>query len=152
MDQGNRGESSPGWHRTPIGSVGAPRRKFTPILRKGEWSNAAPSWLLGSLYLDFRDEGEALDDVYEELLETLHGRRDTPPPVGSPPLPKHHREGRRDISTEDWSLDVIGSSGSAPDEGLRPSVAPRKSIWQQSGMGIVALASLISSSLSACDN
>jgi hypothetical protein len=90
--------------------TGTARRKFIPILRKGEWSDAAPSWLLGSVYLDFRGEGTAVEDVYGELLETLHGRRETPPPVGSPPLPKHHSEGR-DISSEDQSLDAsLGSS------------------------------------------
>ena len=71
--------------------TGAPRRKFIPILRSGEWRDSSPSWLLGSLYLDFRGESTELEEPYAELLNTLHGRRETPTPVGSAPFPERHR-------------------------------------------------------------
>lgn len=71
---------------------GTNRRKFIPLLRRGEWSDAAPAWLLGSVYLDFRHEGPQLEDSYSELLKTIHGRREAAPPVGSPPFPERHRQ------------------------------------------------------------
>lgn len=67
--------------------TGAARRKFIPLLRRGAWKDASPSWLIGSVYRDFRANGVELEDVYSELLHTLHGRRETPPPVGSPLFP-----------------------------------------------------------------
>jgi hypothetical protein len=67
---------------------GSARRKFIPLLRRGEWKEAAPSWLLGSVYLDFRNDSDQLEESYTELLMTLHRRRETAPPVGSsPPFP-----------------------------------------------------------------
>ncbi len=70
---------------------GSTRRKFMPLLRRGEWKEAAPSWLLGAVYLDFRTDTD-LEESYTELLVTLHGRREAAPPVGSsPPFPTEHR-------------------------------------------------------------
>jgi transcriptional regulator with XRE-family HTH domain len=70
--------------------TGTSRRKFIPLHRKGEWKDAAPSWLLGSFYLDFRGDN-GLEESYLDLLKTLHARREVAPPVGSPPFPDHHR-------------------------------------------------------------
>lgn len=70
---------------------GAARRKFIPLLRRGEWKEAAPSWLLGSVYLNFRNDADQLEESYSELLVTLHGRREVAPPVGSPRFPTEHR-------------------------------------------------------------
>jgi hypothetical protein len=36
--------------------TGTQRRKFIPILHSGNWQEAAPSWLLGSYYIDLRGE------------------------------------------------------------------------------------------------
>src|SRR5271165_1432616 len=36
--------------------VSGNRRKFIPLLRKGAWENAAPSWLLGTYYVDFSND------------------------------------------------------------------------------------------------
>lgn len=55
------------------------RRKFIPILRQGEWKISAPSWLLGSYYLDFR--GNNFENNYSILKATLHNRLPEPPPV-----------------------------------------------------------------------
>jgi hypothetical protein len=58
-------------------------RKFIPVLRSGDWSVSAPSWLAGKYYVDLR-EGERYDAQYEDLLSTLRSARPTPPPVGIP--------------------------------------------------------------------
>jgi formylglycine-generating enzyme required for sulfatase activity len=60
---------------------GASRRKFVPLLKGASWQESAPSWLLGSYYLDFRD-CSLLGSAYNELLETLLQRRKKAPPVG----------------------------------------------------------------------
>lgn len=56
-------------------------RKFIPILRIGDWQNAAPVWLLGKYYLDFRGEPYK-DSVYVELLDILYGTRAGLPVLG----------------------------------------------------------------------
>lgn len=61
-------------------------RKFIPILRRGEWREAAPSWLSGSYYVDLRGEQDS-EAQYKDLLNTLHGRRMEAPPLGAPPPP-----------------------------------------------------------------
>lgn len=55
------------------------RRKFIPVLREGEWASAAPSWLLGSYYVDLR--GPSWEDRYGLLIDTLHHRLPEPPPI-----------------------------------------------------------------------
>ena len=47
-------------------------RKCIPILRRGTWAEAAPSWLLGKYYIDLRGDPYP-ESRYEELLRTLHG-------------------------------------------------------------------------------
>jgi len=59
------------------------QRKFIPILRKGKWLEAAPSWVLGKTYIDLRGKSYS-EDNYEELLRTIYGKREPPPPLGSP--------------------------------------------------------------------
>jgi hypothetical protein len=71
--------------------TGSARRKFIPLHRAGEWKDAAPSWLLGSFYLDFRRSGDDLEDAYFDLLTTLQGKREAAPPIGSPRFPRQHR-------------------------------------------------------------
>jgi hypothetical protein len=58
------------------------REKFVPILRRGEWETAAPSWLLGSFHVDLR-EGFSEED-YQNLLNALLGQREQAPPLGQP--------------------------------------------------------------------
>jgi hypothetical protein len=59
-------------------------RKFIPILRKGEWREAAPGWLAGKYYIDLR-EGQNYEAQYQDLLSTLLGSRPAPPPVAEKP-------------------------------------------------------------------
>jgi TIR domain/Effector-associated domain 8 len=62
----------------------ANQRKFIPVLRSGNWNDAAPSWLLGRVYIDLR--GDPYSEFrYEELLRALHGAREVAPPIGPRP-------------------------------------------------------------------
>jgi len=60
------------------------QRKFIPVLRAGEWRNAAPSWLLGKDYADLRGEPYS-DSHYQELKNTSHQLLPEPPPIGAKP-------------------------------------------------------------------
>jgi hypothetical protein len=98
---------------------GTPRRKFIPLLRIGEWKSSAPGWLLGSVYLDFRGDATQVESSYIEVLQTLHGRREKAPPVGSPPFPDRH---------ELRSSLPASNSGSSPEAFvLAKSLEPRRS-------------------------
>ena len=55
-------------------------RKFIPILAKGLWKDAAPSWLLGKLYIDLSTI-ENYEKGYLKLKSTLLGERPIAPPV-----------------------------------------------------------------------
>lgn len=59
------------------------QRKFIPVLRSGEWKQAAPSWLLGKYYINLTGDPYAERD-YEDLVRTLLGIRETAPPIGKP--------------------------------------------------------------------
>jgi hypothetical protein len=55
-------------------------RKFIPLLRVGDWRDAAPSWILGKYYIDLR--GNPYDEEkYRELLSTLLEIRPVAPSV-----------------------------------------------------------------------
>ncbi|HEX8877713.1 MAG TPA: toll/interleukin-1 receptor domain-containing protein [Phycisphaerales bacterium] len=62
-------------------------RKFIPVLRLGAWAAAAPSWLTAKYRIDLSSEPYA-EDQYQELLDTLHGRREQAPPIGPIPPPR----------------------------------------------------------------
>lgn len=67
-------------------------RKFIPILRAGTKETAIPSWLKGKFYADLSGDPYSAEQ-YQDLLLTLHGRREQPPPLGPMPvLPKTVRE------------------------------------------------------------
>ena len=57
------------------------RNKFIPVLRSGEWADAAPSWIAGSAYADLSG-GAHYEQGYARLKDTLLGRRETAPPIG----------------------------------------------------------------------
>ena len=63
---------------------GQDRRKFIPILRDGEWKDAAPSWLAGSFYVNLRGNPYS-ETMYAVLLDNLHGTAEAAPPVGVRP-------------------------------------------------------------------
>lgn len=59
-------------------------RKFIPVLRSGNWSDAAPSWLSGKSFIDLSDESDDHERSYKELLNALLETPESPPPVESP--------------------------------------------------------------------
>jgi nucleoside phosphorylase/tetratricopeptide (TPR) repeat protein len=64
--------------------TGGSQRKFIPVLRRGSWTEAAPSWLLGKFYIDL--SGDPYSEMgYETLLRTLHGAIEAAPTIGRKP-------------------------------------------------------------------
>ena len=61
--------------------------KFIPVLARGAWEEAAPTWLLGTHYIDLREPRYEVG--YRDLLETLLRMRPEAPPLG--PLPAGYR-------------------------------------------------------------
>lgn len=59
-------------------------RKFIPILRRGTWSEAAPSWLAGKYYIDLPGDPYPASG-YEDLITTIYGARSQAPPLGAVP-------------------------------------------------------------------
>ncbi len=55
-------------------------RKFIPVLRRGDWTDAAPSWLAGKYFIDLKGTPYR-EDQYRDLLTTLLGARPIAPPV-----------------------------------------------------------------------
>lgn len=100
------------------------RRKFIPILREGEWEESAPSWLLGSYYVDLR--GPDWKVRYRVLLDTIHRRLPEPPPVqaqGFKYLP--------DKSVLDTETNLIWTNCRATDLLVLEEVAPAIETFQQ---------------------
>ena len=60
-------------------------RKFIPVLRSGSWTESAPTWMRGKKYVDLSDFPNS-EDGYQELLQTLLGANEGPPPIGTPPV------------------------------------------------------------------
>lgn len=99
-------------------------RKFIPILRRGEWTEVAPSWLAGKYYIDLRGNPYT-ENRYRDLLTTLLGTRPLAPPVraagsglpaddpGSSPLasasPSGALPGFEPIGIEGVIVDQIGT-------------------------------------------
>jgi energy-coupling factor transporter ATP-binding protein EcfA2 len=64
--------------------TGGNTRKFIPVLRRGSWREAAPTWLLGRAKIDLSSDPYS-ESEYEELLRALHGVREGAPPIGPRP-------------------------------------------------------------------
>lgn len=77
-------------------------RKFIPILRTGSWSESAPSWLSGKKYIDLSGSPYS-QSSYDELLDTILGRRAKAPEVKKP-KPKRTLPKRRPVHTENSSI------------------------------------------------
>jgi hypothetical protein len=59
-------------------------RKFIPILARGTWEDAAPSWLKGKYFINLNGD-HVLEQGYLDLLTTLRGTRPKAPPLGKKP-------------------------------------------------------------------
>lgn len=55
-------------------------RKYIPILRDGSWPSAAPTFCKGKYYIDLTGDPYSQDN-YRNLLLTLLGQREQPPPL-----------------------------------------------------------------------
>lgn len=60
-------------------------RKFVPLLRSGDWREAAPSSLLGKSYIDLRGNPYP-EESYHQLLRALRKVLNQAPPLGTTPL------------------------------------------------------------------
>jgi hypothetical protein len=56
-------------------------RKFIPILARGTWEDAAPSWLKGKYFIDLSAD-HLFEQGYNDLLTTVRGTRPKAPPLG----------------------------------------------------------------------
>jgi hypothetical protein len=89
------------------------QRKFIPILRAGEWSDAAPSWLLGKYYLDLRGNAYS-EDNYSDLVTTLHNLGTQAPPVGRTSIERfqqpvlHENSPASPIASEVEPIRIVG--------------------------------------------
>lgn len=86
-------------------------RKFIPVLRRGGWNSAFPTWLSGKAGVDFRSESR-FEAQYKRLIDTLHGQTPQPPPLGSRP------SGPSEESAPE------SESGTAMSPGIRPGQLP----------------------------
>ena len=57
------------------------RNKFIPVLRSGEWTDAAPSWIMDSAYADLSGSSGS-ERIYALLRDTLLGQTESAPPIG----------------------------------------------------------------------
>jgi hypothetical protein len=61
-------------------------RKFIPVLRRGDFKSASPSWLTGAYGIDLRAD-PLNEQQYGDLTATLYKRREQAPPLGKPLAP-----------------------------------------------------------------
>lgn len=62
-------------------------KRFIPVLAAGDADSAVPTWLAGRYFVDLRGEAYS-EDQYNDLVNTLHGKRPTAPPLGRRPTPR----------------------------------------------------------------
>jgi hypothetical protein len=101
------------------------QRKVIPILRRGEWREAAPGWVAGKYYVDLRD-GPSNVTHYQDLVSTILGSRPQAPPVavrplvssGTGPMP-------RPVASPDEPIRIVGvivdAVGEPRNDGTRGS-------------------------------
>jgi hypothetical protein len=96
----------------------ANHRKFIPVLRKGFWSESAPTWLSGKYFIDLSASPYS-EENYGDLLVTMHGVRNTAPPVGKPfstvqPRPIAPKQQQSDAPSEIRIEGVIADQVTTP--------------------------------------
>lgn len=77
-------------------------RKFIPILRKGSWSESAPSWLSGKKHIDLSGSPYS-QSSYDELLDTVFERMPKAPEVKKPKA-KRKLTKKRPVHNENSSI------------------------------------------------
>jgi SEFIR domain. len=96
-------------------------RKFIPVLARGPWTDAAPSWLVGKYYVDLSD-CEKLDQNYTDLLNTITGNRQQAPQLGKPPIGRYPSSQSQPSQSATSTSDPIRIIGVVVDEVTEPSL------------------------------
>ena len=91
-------------------------RKFIPILAKGTWEEAAPSWLKGKYHIDLSSPDKRREN-YSDLTATLLGNW----PV-APPLRRSLHTGPKPQTKESSTTDPLGIVGVIVDEVTEPTM------------------------------
>jgi hypothetical protein len=99
-------------------------RKFIAVLRSGSWDTAILSWLKGKYSLDLSGNPYS-EEHYNDLLATLHNKREQAPPIGKPPHFKSIREEAKKFyptkEPADAPFEPIKIEGVLADEAGRPT-------------------------------
>ena len=118
-------------------------RKFIPVLRRGNWVDAAPSWALGKYYVDLRGDPYS-EDSYRELALTLQGRRSEAPPVGDRSRPEPCPLGPRPViavtQIREMEMEVVAACARCNGSGRIWPVNPdSRPCWVCNGKGKLLL-------------
>jgi hypothetical protein len=123
----------------------ANHRKFIPILRKDDWSAAAPSFVLGNLYLDFRGDPYK-EAAYEDLLLALRGQLEGPPTLGPAPreLPRENAA-PRPPHTQQLESEELARGRHSESQPVRSAAASRRRplLWSVFGLTVVGAFAVI---------
>jgi len=99
-------------------------RKFIAVLRASSWNAAMPSWLKGKYSIDLSASPYS-EEQYNDLLVTLHNRREQAPPIGKAPQFKSIREEAKKFyptkEPADAPFEPIKIEGVLADEAGRPT-------------------------------
>ncbi len=107
--------------------TGTDHRKFIPILRHTSWKEAAPSWMTGTYYVDLTNF-PASDDGFHELLDTIHGIRESAPPIGQPPA-RRTAQAPNSSTASDRAGDAAEHSELVKQLGIQISAFPAAQDW-----------------------
>lgn len=84
-------------------------RKYIPILARGIWAQAAPSWLQGKYFIDLSVDNLFMRG-YGDLINTILGMRPKAPPVGQKTLLSYSTERvlNSELSKPDEPIKILG--------------------------------------------
>jgi hypothetical protein len=109
LDVGRGGVGWEGRIMTAFAFTGVDGKMFIPVLRRGSWDEAAPTWLLATAYIDLSMDPYS-ESEYEDLLRTLHGAREEAPPVGPRPNFEERRRLLAALASQLVNPSVCGST------------------------------------------
>jgi len=127
---------------TAYAFTGGDKRKFIPVLRRGSWIEAAPTWLLGRAKIDLSGDPYS-DSEYEELLRTLHGAREEAPPIGHRPN-FGDKKGSQASPAPAPVIRLVGSSTPQHQSSVTPLMEYRKLIFSMISLVLLSLHNLSS--------
>ena len=101
-------------------------RKFIPVLRKGKWMSAAPSWATSKLFIDLRNDPYN-EMYYQQLLNTLFRKSPTAPPVWDDTLrEKAKREATEKVAREKAEKEAAEKARLEAEEFAKQKAAKEK--------------------------